>query len=111
MAQLEAHPTCNRAVAGSSPAVSSQRPLSARVGSGRCGTRISRLKASTKSRHDRAAACGGTTLNLTVVAADGTSLTAAGPVTLPATPLATTIVAITATDAKLISGVAVVISG
>ena len=58
-----------------------------------------------------AAACGGKTLNLTVVAADGTSLTAAGPVTLPATPLATTIVAITATDAKLISGVAVVISG
>ena len=46
-----------------------------------------------------------------MVAADGTSLTAAGPVTLPATPLATTIVAITATDAKLISGVAVVISG
>ena len=58
-----------------------------------------------------ASACGGKTLNLTVVAADGTSLTAASPVTLPSPPLATTVVTITATDAKLISGVSVVISG
>jgi hypothetical protein len=58
-----------------------------------------------------AAACGSKTLNLTVVDSTGTVLATAVAVTLPATPLATTVVPISATDAELISGVSVVISG
>jgi hypothetical protein len=56
-------------------------------------------------------ACGGKTLNLTVVDSTGAVLATAAAVTLPATPLNPTVVTITGTDAKLISGVSVVISG
>jgi hypothetical protein len=58
-----------------------------------------------------AAACGGKTLDLTIVDSGGLALASSGPIVLIGKPLATTVVSIAPTDAKLISGVSVVISG